>query len=176
MNINAISIGKNPPHDVYVIIENPAGGGIAKYEMDKDSGMLMVDRFSSSGMTYPANYGYVPHTLSGDGDPVDVVAITRVPLVPGCVVNVRPVGVLLMEDDGGKDEKILAVPVKDPFYDSVKDLNDLPEMLRAQIEHFFTHYKDLDKGKWAKVLGWGDAAKARAMIEEGIAAAKAKAA
>jgi len=174
MSLSAVSIGKNPPHEVNVIIENATGGGLAKYEMDKDSGLLIVDRFSPGVMTYPTNYGFIPNTLGGDGDPVDMLVVTRVPLIPGCMISVRPVGVLLMEDDGGMDEKIIAVPTSklDSFYDNVQDLNDVPEMLRNQIEHFFKHYKDMMPGKWAKLLGWGDAAKARELIQEGIASAK----
>lgn len=170
MSISKISVGKNPPHDVNVIIENPMGGDPVKYEMDKESGMMFVDRFLHTAMVYPGNYGFIPHTLSGDGDPVDVLVLGQVPVMPGAVMRSRPVGVLLMEDNAGMDEKIIAVPVAQlhPYHDKVNDLDDLPQILRDQIAHFFAHYKDLEPGKWSKVLGWGNATKAAEMILEGI--------
>ena len=143
--------------------------------MDKEAGTLVVDRFLYTPMTYPGNYGFVPHTLSEDGDPIDVLVCNTRPLVPGCVINVRPIGVLVMEDDGGKDEKILAVPTHKltKRYDSVADYNDLPEITLKQIEHFFEHYKDLEPGKWVKIGGWQDSASARRMIVEAIERARA---
>jgi inorganic pyrophosphatase len=178
MDITKIAIGEDAPNDVNVIIEVPMGSEPIKYELDKDSGAIFVDRFLHTAMTYPCNYGFIPHTLSEDGDPVDVLVVGRRPLMPGCVVGARPVGVLLMEDDKGQDEKILAVPAArlHPFFNDVSEYTDLPEILIAQIQHFFEHYKDLEKGKWVKVQGWGDAAKARELIQAGIANAKKKAA
>jgi inorganic pyrophosphatase len=178
MDITKIAIGENPPNDVNVIIEVPMGSDPIKYELDKASGAVFVDRFLHTAMTYPCNYGFIPHTLSEDGDPVDVLVLGRRPLMPGCVVGARPVGVLLMEDDKGQDEKILAVPAArlHPFYNDVTEYTDLPEILLDQIKHFFEHYKDLEKGKWVKVQGWGNAAKARELILTGIANAKKKAA
>ncbi|MAW88940.1 MAG: inorganic diphosphatase [Phyllobacteriaceae bacterium] len=175
MRIDAISIGKNPPEDINVIIEVQVGGHPIKYEMDKEAGTLVVDRFLYTPMTYPGNYGFVPHTLSEDGDPIDVLVCNTRPLVPGCVINVRPIGVLVMEDDGGKDEKILAVPTHKltKRYDGVANYDDLPEITLKQIEHFFEHYKDLEPGKWVKIGGWQDAEAARNMIVEAIERAKA---
>ena len=174
MDINKIALGENAPWDVNVIIEVPLGSEPIKYELDKDSGAVFVDRFLHTAMTYPCNYGFIPHTLSDDGDPVDVLVVGRRPLMPGCVVAARPVGVLKMEDDGGQDEKILAVPASrlHPFYEEVDQYSDLPEILLEQIHHFFSHYKDLEKGKWVKVSGWGDKNEAAALIEAGIVAGK----
>ena len=170
MRIDAISIGKNPPEDVNVIVEVPVGGQPIKYEMDKDAGALIVDRFLYTPMTYPGNYGFVPHTLSDDGDPIDVLICNTRPLVPGCVINVRPIGVMIMEDDGGKDETILAVPVPKLTrrYDKVHNYTDLPEITLKQIEHFFEHYKDLEPGKWVKMGGWQDVDVAKKLIVEAI--------
>lgn len=170
MRIDAISVGKNPPEDVNVIVEVPVGGHPIKYEMDKDAGALIVDRFLYTPMTYPGNYGFVPHTLSDDGDPIDVLICNTRPLVPGCVINVRPIGVMIMEDDGGKDEKILAVPVPKLTrrYDKVNNYTDLPEITLKQIEHFFEHYKDLEPNKWVKVDAWGDKAEAQRILDEAI--------
>ncbi|WP_454852417.1 inorganic diphosphatase [Rhizobium binxianense] len=170
MRIDAISIGKNPPDDVNVIVEVPVGGQPIKYEMDKEAGALIVDRFLYTPMTYPGNYGFVPHTLSEDGDPVDVLICNTRPLVPGCVINVRPIGVMVMEDDGGKDEKILAVPVPKLTrrYDKIQDYSDLPEITLKQIEHFFEHYKDLEPGKWVKIGGWQSVDVARQLIVQAI--------
>lgn len=175
MDISKISLGKDAPDEVNMVIENPMGGVPVKYELDKDSGAMFVDRFLHTSMFYPGNYGFIPHTLSGDGDPVDVLAVGRTPVMPGCVMPVRPVGVLLMEDDGGQDEKIIAVPADHvhPYHGDVHDYTDLREINRQQIEHFFTHYKDLEKGKWSKTLGWADADTAKKLILEGIERAKA---
>jgi inorganic pyrophosphatase len=174
MPLENIPVGKNPPHDVNVIIENSMGGLPVKYEMDKDSGFMFVDRFLHTAMAYPGNYGFIPHTLSGDGDPVDVLVVTQLPIMPGAVVRARPIGVLLMEDDGGQDEKIIAVPVSKihPYYDSIQDIEDLQPIIREQIAHFFTHYKDLEKGKWSKIKGWGNVKEAEKLIIEGINQAK----
>jgi inorganic pyrophosphatase len=174
MRIDAIAIGNNPPHDVNVIIEVPIGGEPIKYEMDKAAGTLVVDRFLHTPMRYPGNYGFVPHTLSEDGDPIDVLVANTRPIVPGAVINVRPVGVLKMQDEAGGDEKIIAVPVPKltKRYEHVVEHTDLPEITLQQIRHFFEHYKDLEPGKWVKVLGWGDAAEARKLIVEAIDRAK----
>lgn len=174
MRIDAISIGKNPPRDINVIIEVPIGGEPIKYEMDKDAGTLVVDRFLYTSMRYPGNYGFIPHTLSGDGDPCDVLVANTRAIVPGAVINVRPVGVLLMEDDAGQDEKIIAVPSTKLTrrYEKVSSYKDLPDITIQQIEHFFAHYKDLEEGKWVKITRWGDAAEAETLILEGIQRAK----
>lgn len=170
MRISAIPIGANPPEDINVIIEVPIGGEPIKYEMDKESGALFVDRFLYTPMRYPGNYGFVPHTLSEDGDPIDVLIANTRPLVPGSVMSCRPVGVLVMEDEKGQDEKVVAVPSHSITrrYDSVRDFADLPEITRQQVNHFFEHYKDLEPGKWVKVENWGDAARAKQMITEAI--------
>jgi inorganic pyrophosphatase len=174
MRIDAVAIGKNPPHDVNVIIEVPIGGEPIKYELDKASGALVVDRFLYTSMRYPGNYGFVPHTLSDDGDPIDVLIANTRAIVPGAIMNVRPVGVLVMEDEAGQDEKIIAVPTSKltQRYDTVKSIDDIPEITRKQIEHFFAHYKDLEPGKWVKIVRWGDVEEARKMIEQGIERAK----
>ncbi len=176
MRIDAISVGKNPPEDVNVIVEVPVGGQPIKYEMDKEAGALVVDRFLYTPMTYPGNYGFVPHTLSEDGDPIDVLICNTRPLVPGCVINVRPIGVMIMEDDGGKDEKIIAVPVPKltQRYDKIKNYTDMPEITLKQIEHFFEHYKDLEPGKWVKIGGWQNVDVAKTLIIEAIARYKAQ--
>ena len=176
MRIDAIPIGKNPPHDVNVIIEVPIGGEPIKYEMDKDAGTLIVDRFLYTPMRYPGNYGFVPHTLSDDGDPIDVLVANTRPIIPGAVINVKPIGVLRMEDDGGGDEKIIAVPSAKltQRYSHVENYTQLPEISWKQIEHFFLHYKDLEPGKWVKLTGWGDAADARRLIVEAIERARKK--
>ncbi len=174
MRIEAISIGENPPEDVNVIIEVPLGGQPIKYEMDKDAGTLVVDRFLYTPMSYPGNYGFVPHTLSEDGDPIDVLVCNTRELIPGCIINVRPIGVLVMEDNEGQDEKIIAVPshALTKRYDKVLDCFDLPEITLQQITHFFEHYKDLEPGKWAKVEDWHGADAAKQMIAEAILRAK----
>ncbi len=176
MRIDAISIGKNPPEDVNVIIEVQIGGEPIKYELDKEAGTLIVDRFLYTPMRYPGNYGFVPHTLSDDGDPIDVLVANTRPIIPGAVINVKPIGVLKMEDDGGGDEKIIAVPSAKltKRYAHIQNYTDLPEITWKQIEHFFLHYKDLEPGKWVKLMGWGDAAEARRLIVEAIERAKAK--
>ena len=175
MNIDAIAIGQDPPHDVNVIIEVSIGGEPIKYEMDKRAGTLVVDRFLYTPMRYPGNYGFVPHTLSEDGDPIDVLVANTRPIVPGAVINVRPIGVFKMEDDSGHDEKIIAVPMPKltKRYAHVINYTDLPEITLQQIEHFFAHYQDLEPGKWVRVIGWGDAAEARRLINEAVARAKA---
>jgi inorganic pyrophosphatase len=176
MDISKIPVGPNPPHELNVIIEVPIGGEPVKYEFDKDSGAIFVDRILHTPMRYPANYGFIPHTLGEDGDPLDALVITRSPIIPGAVIRVRPVGVLLMEDDKGGDEKLLTVPVDStfPYYGNVANHGDLPPIVLKQIEHFFEHYKDLEPGKWAKLNGWGDAEKARQLILDGVERAKAK--
>ena len=169
MDISKIKYGNNPL-DVNVLSENPMGGEPVKYELDKESGAMFVDRFLHTSMVYPGNYGFIPHTLSGDGDPVDVLVITRQAVMPGAVMRVVPVGVLLMEDDAGIDEKIIAVPHTKlyPYHDNVTDIDHIRPILRDKISHFFTHYKDLEPNKWSKVLGWGNAQKAAQLIQEGI--------
>ena len=173
MRIEAIPIGDNPPDDVNVIIEVPVGGQPIKYEMDKDAGVLVVDRFLYTPMAYPGNYGFVPHTLSEDGDPIDVLVCNTRQLIPGCVINVRPIGALMMEDDSGMDEKIIAVPSAHltKRYEGVHDFADLPDITLRQIQHFFEHYKDLEDGKWVKIGGWQNAESARTMIVNAIARA-----
>ena len=173
MRIDAIAIGEDPPNDINVIIEVAVGGQPIKYEMDKEAGTLVVDRFLYTPMAYPGNYGFVPHTLSEDGDPIDVLVCNTRELAPGCVINVRPIGVLIMEDNAGQDEKILAVPARKltKRYDSVHNYSDLPDITLHQIEHFFEHYKDLEPGKWVKIGDWHDADMARQLINEAIARA-----
>ena len=174
MQIDAIKIGNSPPDDVNVIIEVPIGGEPIKYELDKAAGTLVVDRFLHTPMRYPGNYGFVPHTLSNDGDPIDVLVANTRPIVPGAVINVRPVGVLKMEDEAGGDEKVIAVPVPKltKRYAHVANYTDLPEITLQQIQHFFEHYKDLEPGKWVKVIGWGNATEAKKLIAEAIARAQ----
>ncbi len=170
MRLDAIPIGKNPPHEINVVIEVPIGGEPIKYELEKSSGALFVDRFLYTPMRYPGNYGFIPHTLSGDGDPADVLVANTRAIVPGAVMSCRPVGVLFMEDNAGEDEKIVAVPSRaiTQRYDTVESYDDLPDITIRQIEHFFTHYKDLEPAKWVKILRWGDAAAARRLIDEAI--------
>lgn len=170
MRLDAIKSGTNPPDDINVIIEVPVGGEPIKYELDKASGTLIVDRFLYTPMRYPGNYGFVPHTLSADGDPIDVLVCNTRAIVPGAVINCRPVGVLVMEDDGGGDEKIIAVPSSKltKRYDKVKTYSDLPEISIHQIEHFFAHYKDLEPGKWVKIDHWGHVEEARRLIVEAL--------
>src|SRR5210317_358493 len=170
MRIDAIAIGENPPEDINVIVEVPMGGQPIKYELDKDAGTLVVDRFLYTTMSYPVNYGFVPHTLSEDGDPIDVLIINTRELVPGCVINVRPVGVLIMEDNAGQDEKIIAVPshALTKRYDHILTITDLPEITVQQVEHFFEHYKDLEPGKWVKIGDWHGAKDAKQLIVEAI--------
>ncbi len=153
-----------------VIIEIAANSSPVKYEFDKDSGAIMVDRFMQVAMSYPCNYGFIPHSLSGDGDPADVLVMSQYPVMGGAVIAVRPVGVLLMEDESGVDEKILAVPISklDVAYDHIKDIDDVPAVMKERIMHFFENYKKLEKNKWVKIIGWDHAEKARALIEEAI--------
>ncbi|WP_376985647.1 inorganic diphosphatase [Bosea sp. R86505] len=175
MRLDAISIGKNPPDEVNVVIEVAIGGEPIKYEMDKEAGTLFVDRFLYTPMRYPGNYGFIPHTLSEDGDPCDVLVANTRPLIPGSYIAVRPIGVMLMEDEGGGDEKIIAVPVPKltKRYENVHNYTDLPKITLDQIQHFFEHYKDLEPGKWVKLTGWGDATKAKQLIVEAMDRAKA---
>jgi inorganic pyrophosphatase len=170
MDVSKIPPGSNPPDDINVLIEIPQGGVPVKYELDKVSGALFVNRFLHTAMYYPANYGFIPNTLAQDGDPIDCMALSQVPVAPGAVIRCRPVGALLMEDENGIDEKILAVPVDalNPFYDDVESYADLPPIMRDQIEHFFQHYKDLEHGKWVKLGGWVDRDKARELIMKSI--------
>lgn len=170
VRIEHIPIGTNPPDDVNVIIEVPVGGEPIKYELDKSSGTLFVDRFLYTPMRYPGNYGFIPHTLSEDGDAIDVLVCNTRVIVPGAVINCRPIGVLVMEDEAGNDEKILAVPSSHVSrrYDGIKEVDQLPEITRDQIQHFFTHYKDLEPDKWARIDHWGDSAEARDMIMSAV--------
>lgn len=174
MNIDNVPIGVDPPQEVNVIIEVPRGSDPIKYEMEKASAALFVDRFLYTAMHYPCNYGFIPHTLSDDGDPVDVMCVGNRPLIPGCVLAVRPVGVLMMEDESGQDEKILGVPARrlTRFYDHVDSYKDLPPILVERISHFFEEYKALEKDKWVKVIGWEDADAARRTVMEAIEAAR----
>jgi inorganic pyrophosphatase len=174
MNLNAISIGRNPPDEVNVVIEVPIGGEPIKYEMDKESGALFVDRFLYTSMRYPGNYGFIPHTLSGDGDPCDVIVANTRAIVPGGVMSCKIVGVLIMEDEHGSDEKLLAVPSPrlTQRYAHINNYSDLPSITVRQIEHFFLHYKDLEPEKWVKIIRWGDAEEARKLVLEGIERAK----
>ena len=170
MDLSKISIGKDAPNEVNAIIENPLGGVPVKYELDKDSGAIFVDRFMQTAMFYPGNYGFIPHTLSDDGDPADVLVVGHIPVIPGAVMPVQPIGVIIMEDEGGMDEKIIARPIDKhyPYYAHVQNYTDLPEILCQQIEHFFTRYKDLEKGKWVKIDRWGDADEAKKIINEAV--------
>lgn len=175
MRIDAISIGDNPPNDINVIVEVPYGGEPVKYEMDKDAGTIVVDRILYTSMRYPGNYGFVPHTLSDDGDPIDVLIANKRALIPGSVINCRPIGMLYMSDEGGGDEKLVAVPSPhvSAMFKDVHTLDDLPKLLVDQIAHFFERYKDLEEGKWVKIDRWGDSDDAKRAITEAIAAAKA---
>jgi inorganic pyrophosphatase len=175
MDVTKIPIGRNPPWEVNAIIEIPLGGQPVKYELDKASGAMFVDRFLHTAMFYPANYGFIPHTLSEDGDPCDIMVVGPTSVVPGAVIRSRPIGALMMEDEKGVDEKILAVPVDElhPFYRDIASHRQLPEILTEQIGHFFSHYKDLEKGKWAKVARWAEADEATKLIQEAIDRAKA---
>ena len=171
MNIEHVAIGYNPPEDINVIIEVPIGGEPIKYELDKASGALVVDRFLYTPMRYPGNYGFVPHTLSEDGDPIDVLVCSTRAIVPGAVVNCRAIGVLAMEDDGGQDEKLVAVPSTKltQRYDNIRNYTDLPDITCEQIQHFFEHYKDLEPDKWVKIQQWGDVNEAQKLILEAMA-------
>lgn len=177
MNLDALSVGANVPDEVNVVIEVPIGGEPIKYEFDKASGALVVDRFLYTPMRYPGNYGFIPKTLSGDGDPCDVLVANSRAIVPGAVIAVRPIGVLIMQDEAGADEKIIAVPASrlTKRYDRVVEATDLPPITLKQIEHFFEHYKDLEDGKWVRIVRWGDAAEAKQMIQQGCDRYKSKA-
>ncbi|WP_339781336.1 inorganic diphosphatase [uncultured Thalassospira sp.] len=169
MDLSKIAVGKDVPWDVNVVIEIPQGGPV-KYEVDKASGAIFVDRFLHTSMYYPVNYGFIPNTLGDDGDPVDAMVMFRHPVVAGSVIRARPIGVLMMEDEAGMDEKLICVPHEkvDPYYKDIKSHEDLPEILRDQIQHFFEHYKDLEKGKWVKVTGWKAADTAAGLIDAAI--------
>lgn len=174
MSIEKIGAGKNAPEEVNVIIEVPMGSDPVKYEFDKEAGMIVVDRFVQTAMFYPCNYGFVPCTLSKDGDPVDVLVIANYPIIPGAAIKVRPIGVLMMEDESGMDEKVLAVPTTklDPYFANINSYQDLPEVFINRIKHFFENYKALEKGKWVKVGGWQDQNAAKLIIKEGMELAK----
>ncbi len=174
MGLEIVPAGKELPDDIYVVIEIPANSDPIKYEVDKETGTLFVDRFMATAMFYPANYGYVNHTLSSDGDPVDVLVPTPYPLQPGSVIRCRPVGVLKMTDEAGGDAKVVAVPHSklSKEYDHIKDVNDLPALLKAQIQHFFESYKALEAGKWVKVEGWEGVESARKEILDSFERAK----
>jgi len=176
MDIAKIQVGVDPPFDLNAIIEIPQGGEPVKYELNKESGAMFVDRFLHTAMFYPGNYGFIPHTLSADGDPCDVLVVGQVPVVPGAVIRCRPIGALLMQDEAGPDEKIVAVPVDKlhPFYSGVKSYQDLPPILTEQVAHFFQHYKDLEKGKWVTIVRWVGPEDAGKLVTEGIARAAAK--
>ncbi|WP_457600942.1 inorganic diphosphatase [Hydrogenivirga sp.] len=175
MGLMDVPAGKNPPEDIYVVIEIPQGSGI-KYEVDKDSGAVFVDRFLFTAMYYPFNYGFIPQTLADDGDPVDVLVISREPVVPGSVMRCRPIGMLEMKDEEGIDTKLIAVPHSklDPSYDNVKTVDDLPQVLLDRIKHFFEHYKELEPGKWVKVESFKGVQSAIDEIKKGIENFKAK--
>ena len=174
MRLDAVKIGNNPPDDINVIIEVPVGGEPIKYEMDKDAGAMVVDRFLYTAMRYPGNYGFVPHTMSDDGDPIDVLVANERALMPGAIINCKPVGVLFMEDEAGGDEKLIALPSSHLTrrYENVDTIEQLPQITVQQIEHFFAHYKDLEDGKWVKVVSWGSANDAKRLIREAIERAK----
>lgn len=171
MGLKQVKAGRDLPNDFNVVIEIPAQSDPVKYEVDEETGALFVDRFIGTSMRYPANYGFIPETIGDDGDPVDVCVITPFPLLAGSVVRCRPLGMLLMEDEGGGDMKMLAVPVAKltPRYNKIKTIEDVPEDLLGQIRHFFEHYKDLEPGKWAKVSGWTGPEDAAAIIMKGVA-------
>lgn len=170
MNLEKLSAGSNIPEEFNVVIEIPAHSAPVKYEMDKESGAICVDRFVGTGMSYPANYGFIPHTLSEDGDPTDVLVVTPYPLVHGCVVKARAIGVLQMEDESGIDAKILALPTKKScqLYAGVESYEQLPPLLIDQIKYFFEHYKGLEKGKWVKITGWAGVEAAKTEIIESV--------
>lgn len=170
MDITKVPAGLNPPYDINVLIEIPMGGNPVKYELDKDSGAMYVDRFLHTAMYYPCNYGFIPHTLSDDGDPVDAAVLAQIPVSPGVIIRSRPIGVLIMEDESGIDEKILCVPVDDlhPYYASIASYREIPKILRDQLEHFFAHYKDLEEGKWVKVKRWGETQEAFDLVRQGM--------
>mgnify|MGYP003108968279 FL=1 len=170
MDLSKIPAGKNVPWDVNVIIEIPIGGVPVKYEVDKDSGAMFVDRFLHTAMFYPCNYGFIPQTLADDGDPVDVLVAGPIPVMPGAIIRARPVGVLIMEDEAGQDEKVLSVPVDalHPYYSNINNYTDLRGILLDQISHFFEHYKDLETDKWVRIKRWGDAEEAAEIIRKSL--------
>jgi inorganic pyrophosphatase len=174
VDINKIPIGRNPPHELNVVIEVPLRSDPIKYEFDKESGAIVVDRFLYTTMFYPCNYGFVPHTLANDGDPIDVMVVGRMPVQPGAVLPVRPIGLLELEDEAGGDEKVLAVPVPKitRLYDKVRSWSDIPEIDLQRIQHFFEHYKDLEPEKWVRVGSWRDAEQAHAVITSAIERAR----
>jgi inorganic pyrophosphatase len=171
MSLDRVPTGRNVPHEVNVIIEIPMNAEPVKYEVDKKSGAIFVDRVLTTPMRYPCNYGYIPHTLSGDGDPADVLVLMPLPLIPGSVIRARPIGMLKMTDEAGEDSKLIAVPAPKIYqpYERFADIDDVPDYTRDRIAHFFAHYKDLEKGKWVKVEGWVGAAAALAEIEACVA-------
>ncbi|MEO8096983.1 MAG: inorganic diphosphatase [Acidobacteriota bacterium] len=173
MDVTQISAGRNPPSDLHAIIEIPVGGAPVKYELDKKSGAMFVDRFLHTAMFYPGNYGFIPQTLSEDGDPCDVLVIAPVAVSSGAVIRCRPVGALLMEDQAGLDEKVIAVPVDalHPFYTGISSYLDLPQIMREQIAHFFSHYKDLEHGKWTRIGEWVAVEETERLIMEAISRA-----
>ncbi len=172
MDVSKISAGKDVPRDINVVIEIPHGSGV-KYEVDKESGAMVVDRVVFTPMVYPAAYGFIPNTLADDGDPADALVLISAPLVPGAVIRSRPIGLLKMEDEAGQDEKIVCVPHDKvhPQYTGITEISQLPAITRDAIEHFFSHYKDLEKGKWVKITGWGTAADAEKAIADSLARA-----
>ncbi|MBA3576836.1 MAG: inorganic diphosphatase [Sphingomonas sp.] len=174
MNIDLIPVGDDPPNTINVVIEVPVGGEPVKYEFDKKSGAIFVDRILHTPMRYPANYGFVPHTLSPDADPLDALVVARTPFIPGCVVRVRPIAVLFLDDESGGDEKLLTVPVDStfPYYSKVAEGSHLPDIVMEQVEHFFTHYKDLEPQKWVRIGHWGSADDARRVVTEAIERAR----
>jgi inorganic pyrophosphatase len=177
MSLNNVNAGRDVPNDFNVVIEIPMNGDPVKYEVDKESGAIFVDRFMGTAMHYPCNYGYVPNTIADDGDPCDVLVMTPFPLLPGVVVRCRAIGVLKMTDEAGGDSKVLAVPVDKllPLYSNIKTVQDVPELSLRQIQHFFEHYKDLEKGKWVKVEGWEGPDAAKQEIVNGVQAYEGKA-
>jgi len=170
MSLDQVDAGRDVPEDFNVVIEIPMNAEPVKYEVDKASGAIFVDRVLTTPMRYPCNYGYVPRTLSGDGDPVDVLVVLPLPLVPGSVIRCRPLGMLAMTDDAGEDTKVIAVPLDKvfPAYRAMRDIDDLQELARDRIMHFFQHYKDLEKGKWVKIEGWKNADAARREIVDSV--------
>ncbi|MBR9689822.1 MAG: inorganic diphosphatase [Candidatus Altiarchaeota archaeon] len=169
MDVSKISAGKKVPDDIHVVIEVPANSSV-KYEVEKESGAVFVDRFLFTAMYFPFNYGFIPNTLADDGDPVDVLVVSNQPVHPGSVVRARPIGMLMMEDEAGKDEKVIAVPINklDKSFEAIKDVSDLPEITLAKVKHFFEHYKDLEPGKWVKLKDWKGAAEAKEYLKNAI--------
>ncbi len=170
MSLNLVATGRNVPEDINVVIEIPMNSEPVKYEVDKNSGALFVDRILTTPMRYPCNYGYVPHTLCGDGDPLDALVMMPMPLIPGCIISCRPIGMLEMQDEAGSDEKLIVVPSSktSELYKDVESVRELPALIRDQIAHFFQHYKDLEKGKWVKIKGWHGPQDARRAIRDSI--------